>query len=172
MGGLTFLPFVREARKDTPGLAKTDAPAAAAGGGGAAVPKPPAPAPTADIAVSPEVAALAAEIATKGDKIRELKAAKADKETLQPHLDELIALKDRHKELTGVGSSQATEKKPEKDKKKTATAAAAVVEEVKKVPCQPPAVPILAPAYTSPVPAPRSKYVTKYSIDHFLFSSV
>jgi hypothetical protein len=59
--------------------------------------------------VSPEVAALAVEIAHKGDQIRELKAAKVSKEELQPYLDELIALKDRHKALTGGGS--ANEKK-------------------------------------------------------------
>jgi hypothetical protein len=148
MGGLTFLPFVRDARKDTPGLAKAE------GGSGSAAPKP-VSAPVASVEVSPEVAALAAEIATKGDKIRELKAVKAEKDILQPHLDELLALKERHKALTGgsQGGGSTASSASEKKEKKVVSAS---VEE-KKAPCRPPDVPVLAPSYTSPAPAPREK---------------
>lgn len=37
----------------------------------------------------------------KGDEIRELKKSKADKATLQPHIDALIALKTQFKDETG-----------------------------------------------------------------------
>lgn len=38
---------------------------------------------------------------SKGDEIRELKKSKADKASLQPHIDALIALKTQYKDETG-----------------------------------------------------------------------
>ena len=45
--------------------------------------------------------AVVADIKRQGDKIRELKAAKADKAALQPELDQLLALKAQFQTLTG-----------------------------------------------------------------------
>ena len=41
-------------------------------------------------------------IEAKGEEIRQLKGAKADKAALQPHIDALLALKKEYKEVTGT----------------------------------------------------------------------
>eukprot|EP00752_Nemacystus_decipiens_P011622 g10317.t1 len=55
----------------------------------------------APVTESPAAAAIAGKIVAKGDEIRELKKSKADKATLQPHIDALIALKTQYKDETG-----------------------------------------------------------------------
>jgi len=57
----------------------------------------PAPVPSLD----PKAQALADSINSKGEEIRKLKAAKSDKATLQPYIDQLLQLKAQFKELTG-----------------------------------------------------------------------
>eukprot|EP00953_Heterococcus_sp_UTEX-ZZ885_P012348 7079-Heterococcus_DN1.PRE.2 len=47
------------------------------------------------------VAAVKADIAAAGDKIRSLKAEKADKSAVQPHVDSLLALKAKYESITG-----------------------------------------------------------------------
>ena len=98
MGGLTFLPFVREARKD----------AAAAKAADKKTKKVAAPAKGTAAkeganngAALSEAEKLGEAIATKGEEIRALKAGKADKATLQPQVDALLSLKKQYKEVTG-----------------------------------------------------------------------
>ena len=45
---------------------------------------------------------VGSKIVAKGEEIRVLKAGKADKATLQPHVDELLSLKKQYKEMTGA----------------------------------------------------------------------
>jgi hypothetical protein len=106
MGGLTFLPFVREARKDAATAKAADkktkkvaapakgtaAAAAAAAGKGQ---------PAAVGGVLSEAEKLGEAIAAKGEEIRQLKAKKADKATIQPAVDALLALKKEYKNVTG-----------------------------------------------------------------------
>jgi len=106
MGGLTFLPFVREGRKDAATAKAADkktkevaapakgtaAAAAAAAGKGQ---------PAAAGGVLSEAEKLGEAIAAKGEEIRQLKAKKADKATIQPAVDALLALKQEFKNVTG-----------------------------------------------------------------------
>lgn len=106
MGGLTFLPFVREARKDgatakaadkktkkvaVPAKGTAAAVAAAAAGKGQ---------PAAGGVLS-EAEKLGEAIAAKGEEIRQLKTKKADKATIQSAVNELLALKSEYKKVTG-----------------------------------------------------------------------
>jgi hypothetical protein len=44
---------------------------------------------------------LAVKITSVGSTIRELKGQKVEKDRLKPHIDELLALKNRYKEVNG-----------------------------------------------------------------------
>jgi hypothetical protein len=148
MGGLTFLPFVRDSRnapaipqavsnkkaksEKKPAAVVTPTPAPVA-----AAPTPAAPAPVvaAPVASGPE-AELLASITLAGDEVRQLKAAKvsppllrnilipsqADKETIKAKVDELLALKTRYQEMTGgqpaAAAAPAEKAKGEKKEKK------------------------------------------------------
>jgi len=62
-------------------------------------------------------------ITSVGDEIRQLKAAKADKDSIKTKVDELLALKTRYQELTGHApgapvNSALSEKKENKSEKK------------------------------------------------------
>ena len=65
---------------------------------------------------------VVASIKSTGDRIRELKAAKADKAVLQPELDQLLSLKAKYQVLAGAPYDPP---KPGAGKKKEETAAAA-----------------------------------------------
>ena len=45
--------------------------------------------------------ALTEQIKAVGEKIRDLKKGKADKDSLTPHIDELLKLKQKYQEVTG-----------------------------------------------------------------------
>ncbi len=160
MGGISFMPFIREARGEKDGDAKSSAKVSAS-----KVPKeneePKAPssakAPvTTPMQESPEVAALNVEISKKGDQIRELKAAKTEKVALQPHIDELVALKEKLRIATGASvPPPKDEKKKKVPSSTTSKAAIAHVKEVAKVGL-PPNPPILAPKYTTAAPESRN----------------
>ena len=51
--------------------------------------------------MSTSLSLFLATVPTQGEEIRELKKSKADKATLQPHIDALIALKTQYKEEAG-----------------------------------------------------------------------
>mmetsp|Transcript_5208 Transcript_5208/g.8013 ORF Transcript_5208/g.8013 Transcript_5208/m.8013 type:complete len:905 (+) Transcript_5208:75-2789(+) len=70
---------------------------------------------------SPQLIELEGLIAAKGDEIRQLKANKAEKDVINTHVQDLLALKERYKEANG-GVAYATEAKPEPSKKKKAAA--------------------------------------------------
>ena len=60
---------------------------------------------------------IAAQIAGKGDEIRNLKSSGASKEDVQPHVDELLALKQQFKSLTGEDYVAPGQEKKKKKKK-------------------------------------------------------
>jgi hypothetical protein len=121
MGGLTFLPFVRDSRnapavpaavsnkkaKSEKKPAAVETPPAAVAAPAPVAPAPAAPAPVveAPVASGPE-AELLKSITLAGDEVRQLKAAKADKETIKAKVDELLALKTRYQEMTGHAAGQ------------------------------------------------------------------
>ncbi|EWM22412.1 seryl-trna synthetase [Nannochloropsis gaditana] len=99
MGGLTFLPFVREGRKDA-----ATAKAADKKPKKTAAPKGMAPAvgkAQNGTGTPSETEELANAIAAKGEEIRQLKLKKADKATVQPHVETLLSLKRDYKAATG-----------------------------------------------------------------------
>eukprot|EP00904_Undaria_pinnatifida_P011963 jgi/Undpi1/7898/HiC_scaffold_24.g10370.m1 len=89
--------------KEVAGKAYAPAPAAAAKAPAAPAAKEAAVASGAGATVeeSPAASEISAKIVAKGEEIRELKKSKADKATLTPHIDALIALKTQYKEETG-----------------------------------------------------------------------
>jgi pyruvate/2-oxoglutarate dehydrogenase complex dihydrolipoamide acyltransferase (E2) component len=143
MGGITFLPFVRDSRNAPtipPAVSNKKAPAApaeatqkkAAAAPPAAAPAAPvpvanpaaaAPAPAAAPASGPEAELLNA-IASVGDEVRQLKTAKAGKDVIKAKVDELLALKTKYQELTGQAPgapgapAAASAEKPKGDKAK------------------------------------------------------
>jgi len=147
MGGLTFLPFVRDSMLKT---TAADAPAAKAADPKkekAAAPTPAAAAP----APAPAPAAegpFAAAITAKADEVRQLKVDKAEKSLIDSAVAELKALK-----LQADPSAADAAPKEKKEKKEKKDAAPKVVEAVVGLP---PAVPILAPKYTTAAP-PHAK---------------
>jgi WHEP-TRS domain len=114
MGGVTFVPYVKELpsdKQEAKGATKGGYAVGAASAGvsatkkstpAAGVPKVggAAKAPAAVSADGPG-SDIAAKIVATGDAIRDLKKAKADKAALQPHIDALLALKKEYKETTG-----------------------------------------------------------------------
>ena len=166
MGGMTFLPFVRESRiiQGGPKSSKDSKPVAKAP---SKVDKPPVPPsqakaattsasnPAADPnpALSDEGERLRKSIETKGDEIRAKKAAKAGKEEIKELVDQLLCLKTSFTEVTGLVfgppmvpaksvKEEYTKKPSTKKEKKKETEKAAP----EAVVAQPPAVPVLPPA--------------------------
>ena len=155
MGGISFMPFIREARGEKDGDAKSSSKSSAPKELEEPKVSSPNPAPvSAPIQESPEVAALNAEISKKGSEIRELKAAKTEKAVLQPYIDELVALKDKLRIATGASVSSPKEEKKKKTSSAPSQTTVAVVKEAIKVGL-PPNPPILAPKYTTPAPESR-----------------
>ena len=79
---------------------------------------------------------------------------------LQPHLDELLALKEKLRAVTGAPPPVPKEEKKKVDKAKGpgGKSSESKVVDAPKVGV-PPDPPILAPAYTSPAPAPRASTI-------------
>ena len=82
---------------------------------------------------------VAAAIVAAGDKVRDLKAAKADKAEIKAKVDELLALKAKYQEVTGKAYAPGSAPAPKAAPKK---------EEVKKAPV----VPAAAPKKARPTP--------------------
>jgi hypothetical protein len=119
MGGLTFLPFVRELKgglradgKKTPSTIKVAASESSPITPKTETPSAPTPTlikrtedkPTVDAPVSTgnaEMDALAAKIVSQGEAVRDLKVAKADKPTVESAVAELLTLKQQYKALAG-----------------------------------------------------------------------
>ena len=161
MGGITFLPFVRELKDKSlrdnkkpapkPKLSTSETPS-----------KPQAPITPVSATTSsgdPEIDALTAKIVEVGNNVRDLKASKADKVAVKAAVDELLALKARYKNLAGVEygseakpSENKPENKPESAKKPQGEdkGTNAGSKEAKKAE---PSVPI---PVTTPAPVPRS----------------
>ena len=145
MGGLKFLPFVRDSKNAPVDNTKVTKPAAVA------APSPvPAVAPSPSPVATAEVDPIVASILAKGEEIRVLKAAKADKETIKTHVDELLNLKIQYKEKFGAEydakPSNASKSAPKKEALKP--------KEVKPVETKPvvEAPQVQKPTYTSPAP--------------------
>ena len=156
MDGISFMPFIREARgeKDDDAKSKAKPSASKAPRGEDDVKKAsptPAPVSAPSVSITPEVAALTAEIAKKGDEIRDLKTAKADKAAIQPHIDELLALKEKLRVATGAPAPPPKEEKKKKSSSSSSSSNAPQVKEEPKVGL-PPNPPIVAPKYTTPAP--------------------
>lgn len=152
MGGVTFLPFVRDSmlKSELPAPKAAEAkkekaakPAAAAAPAAKAAPvAAPAPTPAASVvpvAESPIVTA----ITLKADEVRNLKANKADKASIDAAVAQLKALK------LEADPTAVVEKKEKKEKKGAAEKVPKVAEPVVGLP---PAVPVLAPKYTTAAP--------------------
>lgn len=157
MGGISFMPFIREARGEKDGDVKpsTRSPNTQKE---QVTSNAPVATPTSTSVTegqTPEVVALNAEISRKGELIRELKAAKTEKTALQPHVDELIALKEKLRVATGAPNPPSKEEKKKTSSSSSKATAAAKVKEVPK-PGLPPNPPILAPRYTTPAPESRN----------------
>jgi WHEP-TRS domain len=115
MGGVTFVPYVKELpsdKQEAKGATKGGYAVGAAASAGVSATKKSTPAagvPKAGGAAKAPAAVsadgpgsgIAAKIVATGDAIRDLKKAKADTAALQPHIDALLALKKEYKETTG-----------------------------------------------------------------------
>ena len=153
MGGVTFLPFVRDSmiKEEKPKAAaapKADKPAAA--------PKAAAAAPAAAAPAAAPVAdgPFAAEIAAKGDEVRKLKADKADKALVMAAVEELKALKIKAGvDVPASGSDKKKEKQQQKPKPAAAPVAAPAPPRLDPALALPPAVPIHAPKYVTSAPS-------------------
>jgi hypothetical protein len=154
MGGITFLPFVRELkgklRDDKKAAApvlkvviKTEEKPTATKSIAASTPTP-----VSASSGNAEVDELVIKIVDAGNSVRDLKATKASKEQVQAAVADLLALKVAYKALTGTEYGGA-EAKPAKSEEKVAVKA----KEVKKPAEVTPTVPI---PETTPAPAPRS----------------
>jgi seryl-tRNA synthetase len=194
MGGITFLPFIRELPSDgsadgtssvggaaakrtkkkqtspTPAPSSAPAPTPASAPSPAPAPPPaaaPAPAcvaPTASSTSPPEAAAVVDLITSKGEEIRLLKAAKVSKEQLQVHIDELLALKMRYKEITGEDYIAPGTQGSSKKKKSAKEESKENKETHKSAPKPAPSASSKAPEKPgaptpTPVPAPAARHV-------------
>lgn len=173
MGGITFMPFVRDSKApDTAAPTKGPVkPNVAAKPPAAAVPEP-VPAPPAakvtpekktSLPAAPKLSTSAAianlsSVAQKvvadidqiGGKIREMKAAKADKNDIQVEVQKLLAAKAEYKSITGddfkiaPAAGAASVEGPGKEEK---VKKEAIVDLSK-----PPREPVLPPKYVTPAP--------------------
>jgi seryl-tRNA synthetase len=156
MDGMTFMPFIREA-KPMPGAPKEKS---APKDKVETVTKAPEVvknvAPTIPVVdVSPEEALLLDGINKKGDEIRFIKAAKGDKDAVKALVDQLMALKVEYKEKTGKnfgGKADAPAKEKKDEKKKNDSSKKVKAAPVEIIYAQAPAIPIEPPAYTTPAP--------------------
>jgi hypothetical protein len=154
MGGITFMPFVRGARggegsqydtatkKPTKGPSQ---PAPKAAKSEKAAPKKEEVKKAAPQTETGPGADVAAAIVAAGDKVRDLKAAKADKAEIKAKVDELLALKAKYQEVTGKAYAPGSTPAPKAAKTEKA---APKKEEVKKAPV----VPAAAPKKARPTP--------------------
>lgn len=145
MGGITFLPFIRDSRTGAgvPAVSAKPTPAPVA-----AAPAPAAAAPAAEAAavqLTPEGEEIRKAVEGKAAEIRDKKAAKAGKEEIQELVNQLLALKTQFSEKTGynfgppmtpVGAAQAA---PAKAAAAPAPAAVPKAEAAPAVPKPPPA---------------------------------
>jgi len=153
MGGITFLPFVRDSRDSkatTPASIPKPIPAAAATNTTTTTVTPP-PAPV--VTLSPEEKELTDVIVAKGEEIRKLKENKGEKDAVKALVDQLNVLKVAFKEKFGkdYGGAGATANAAAKEKKEQKEKAAAAAPKT-FVPAKAPEVPVLAPEYTTPAP--------------------
>ena len=157
MGGITFLPFVRDSRDSkTSTSVPNPLPAAPTSATTTTSTSTVATPPTAPIVtLSPEEKALTDVIVAKGEEIRKLKDSKGDKDAIKVLVDQLVALKVEFKEKLGKdygsgGAAAPKEKKDQKEQKQKAPAKEVAAPQF--VPAKAPEVPVLAPAYTTPAP--------------------
>lgn len=147
MGGITYLPFVRDSKIEDGGKsAKAAAPA-------------PIATPSAPVAASTGVARdeLSARIIATGEELRAKKAEKADKAVVQGLVDSLLSLKLQFKEngfeygsSTASSTAAATPSAP--------VAAASPVVQVAAAPATRHEIPaVVKPEYTSPPPIRKTK---------------
>ena len=172
MGGITYMPFVRDSKLSpapapaAPKPAAAAAPAAPEPAAAPAAPKPAAAAAAEPAGVSGDLdSALTAEINAKGEEIRVLKAAKGDKDAVKTLVDQLLALKVSYKDRLGkdFGGTAVQKKEAPKREEKPAPAAAAAAATV-----TPPAAPKEVPKYTTPAPMSSAAAVQLPSLDVLL----
>ena len=108
MGGITFLPFVRELKDKS--LRDSKKPASVPKVKGATPSKSEVTSAAAPSTGNAEVDALVSKITAAGNAVRDLKASKADKAVVKAAVDDLLALKARYKDMVGVEYS--SEAKP------------------------------------------------------------
>jgi hypothetical protein len=145
MGGITFLPFVRESRTGagTPAVSVKPTPAAApVAAAASAAPAAASAAPAVELTAEGEELRKAVE--NKATEIRDKKAAKAGKEEIQELVNQLLALKAQFSEKTGYNFGPpmtpiAPPAAPSNAPAATAATAAPKVEAAPAVPKAPPA---------------------------------
>lgn len=162
MGGMTFIPFIRDLEgKPFNAAAAASAAAASAASIPATVAASAAPAAVAAVAVTsagagaaeppltPEAQELVARIAAQGESVRTLKTSKAADADVKSAVEQLQNLKIQYKDLTGkdfgaAGSSSSSKKDDKKKEKKAAAPAvggAAAAQPVAAISNPPPAAP-------------------------------
>ena len=159
MGGITFLPFVRELKSGLRGdkkpvLAPKIPPASipVVPPSTAAPSQPPQHSASSAGSADSEATTLADKITAQGNVVRDLKAAKADKASITEAVEQLKVLKMTYKEIVGAdfgadaNAVPAKVEKSEKKEKKTEVTAAGNNETVppKDIP------------QTTPAPQPRA----------------
>jgi hypothetical protein len=144
MGGVTFMPFVRDSKLPEKGATVSKAASSA---------KAPATAPAAAPAASSDP--LVSAVEAKGLEVRKLKGDKADKALIDAAVAELLALKRELAEKSGAPAPapKADNKKGGGDDKKKKKAEKPAAEK-QAAAAMPPAVPVPAPKYVTPAPTP------------------
>lgn len=163
MGGMTFIPFIRDlegkpfnaaaaasaAAASAASIPATVAASAAAPAAVAAVAVTSAGAGAAEPPLTPEAQELVARIAAQGESVRTLKTSKAADADVKSAVEQLQNLKIQYKDLTGkdfgaAGSSSSSKKDDKKKEKKAAAPAAggaAAAQPVAAISNPPPAAP-------------------------------
>lgn len=157
MGGITFLPFVRELKgtlrdnkKPVDGPKVTIPAAAPVPAVSAPQPVVTAAAPTPVSTGNPELDAIVAKIVETGNTIRDLKAAKGDKDAIKTAVSDLLTLKESYKAIAGV--EYAADAKPAAaPKAKDTSSAPKPAAKAAPLPTPSVAIPV-----TTPAPAPKS----------------
>lgn len=161
MGGVTFMPFVRDSKLAPAVDAKAAKAPKAKVVAAAPASKAPAPAPAPASKDDP----LASAVEAKGQEVRKLKAEKADKAAVDAVVAELLALKRELAERNGAPPPVPKEQKAKADKPKDKAPSKPKADPKAALP---PAVPVLAPKYVTPAPTPD--FVVRSSLADSLFS--